>query len=384
MIVPKYVPKTKDSVIYPGIYKCRISSYDEMYQGGFQMTNAEHGGNKLFRSVAFAAALIGGSATLGACTGERPSFDPPAAKKVTTEIDCPSVDFEVPGADLTPDQFYQHYQSGRPEANLSLTDIEYTTSTDQLRSSMSIEESQQILSSLFEQWDINIRIAEVPKIKDEPIDKILSNRPQEVTQHLLDVSARHILDELSAIPKPIMDVVAKDGLDLYLTTGIQSGDSNDIAAMYFSKTNNKGGSALVLDVGPGVNTGKVFLWGLASALPEKLCGENSTYSKFASYNPIDFHYGTEQNINTSDLSRIISDTGGEASLKDDITVTLKNILDDGMDSDCRPFSGVTYANDNELVSETTRCEKQNYILQVVAAKSKKAARYLANPYYYAN
>lgn len=311
-------------------------------------------------AIGFAGACVAFTSPPG--IEEEPAPDPPppsTAEELPDAATCSVLDgFQMP-VDTDP-------EAVEVELPHNLYNTEYYL--QQLRTSASFEESGGILNEVFGNFSVSVHVAELPE--ELATAQTISHRPEQITQHLLDVSARKVLSRMQDIPVPLLTAFGQDDLRVYLTDGITD-DSREMGA-YYTPAKDGRSPALVLSVGANYDTADRFMWGFTTILMDQLCPEsrNGTDQAYLDLNPDDFTYTGEEDAteayNYQDGYTVVATQEGMASQEHDIRVAYQTIFNGSL-------------KHRFISPDWPLHAKLELLLQRIATIDEASARYLAQP-----
>lgn len=303
------------------------------------------------------ATEIGHAASTNSPTATSATTQESPTQYSTSPEKCPkkSVDY-----DLTDRQ---------PEVDFALSDDQLTTYSEMLQQSQTPTEAEDILNKVFNKWDNQVFVGNVPQQKNEEYQtrgNSIEHTPEAITQSLINASSVHILESLTRIPNSLLEITS--GTDLYLTMGMV-GEGGEYSGLYTTDEDDK--PVIIVGIGPHDPSGKIYEHELSHALFFKLCGDNIGYNdaELASLNPPGWQY-TRKHLNFDDWNKAVASQYGATNSTEDTAELFPQLFDIQMGELC-------IMNDAFLGNNSPQCNKLDLLLQRIAAKSPEAAAYLA-------
>lgn len=261
-------------------------------------------------------------------------------------------------------------------AENDLAPIEYAVDTEQLsfytdllNRAQSFDEASGLLSQVFNRWDYNVHIAEVPTLSSQDFatrGSDVEHTPELITQQLVNVSAIHILESLSHVPVALLEITS--GTDLYLTIGITN-ESGGYGGLY--SKDEDGNPFMIVGIGQADPSGEIFEHELAHNLFFRLCGDNIGYNdtELASFNPPGWFY-TRSNVTHDYWYGITASRYGATSTPEDTADAFPQLL-------VLPLGRTCLRDEVTEPYFSPICNKWNLLIQRVAVESPETAAYLA-------
>ena len=322
-----------------------------------------------------AVALVGAaSIVVGlALNDSDPSVAPSPGIEQPADVgtgECMPTDYELPDFEEDYDEY--GYREPVEYAAPAVDSDTYEPTMQGLRESTDFETSSTIINELF--GSTNVRF-----IVGEAADADVTHQPDLITQRLLDVSLRHVVEKLPSIPKPVFEVAFEDGVDIYLSTDItHEGEENAGLLMGYEEGKRR---RLYLGLDPEYDTGETFMWAFTTLLSEKLCAPNGKdRHPYTDLNPDDFAYVGEtagrQATFYEEGRLVVANDEGMIDAPTDFQVLLEELLrsNNYWLSSCR-----SEAYGYEEDGDSPICGKIEYILGQIADRiDEDSAKQLAH------
>lgn len=259
--------------------------------------------------------------------------------------------------------------SDQPEIEFALDDLSLEMYAGLISQAQTQDEAEGYLNQVFDKWDYHVHIAEVPILSSNDFatrGSDVEHTPELITQNLINISSIHILESLRNIPAGLMELTR--GTDVYLTMGM-TGESGGYAGLYAKDEN--GNPLIIVGIGPADPSGEIFEHELSHNIFFRLCGDNIGYNdvELASFNPADFKY-TRTEVSDDYWVGITASRYGATNTAEDIAEAFPQLF-------YLPLGRICINNSATEDYDLPICDKQNLLIERIAAVDPTTARYLS-------
>lgn len=325
------------------------------------------------RTIAAATALLLGSGSVLACTGERPSFSDEVTQPVEADPCEGDQTFNIPVHQINGDE-PPSYSSTYTHPNEVTRRDRYDLISEDFRKASSLEEIEEAGVRWFEEFGIKFHNGELPTTAQQDG---YSHQPEKITPDLLKISVRNAFRDSLDFPDPLLASLGESGLEVYYTFGLTDEQGAVIPSLLYPADPEKLLPArLIIGVDPSIDSGENFRWGVTEALIDSGCAPD--HESFVSLNPPGFTYGDEIDFSKRYLS--FKSSAATESADADLSETYRSVLRGDDARGCNPTvdqhqEPVGYYGDD--LTKSARCDKWRLVIRRLALIDTKSAEELA-------